>query len=39
MALAQRGNLDAAAAKLKSANQKRPHWGDPLKSWGDVLLK
>jgi hypothetical protein len=24
---------------LKDANQKGPHWADPLKAWGDVLLK
>ena len=26
-------------AKLKDANQKGPHWADPLKAWGDVLVK
>jgi predicted negative regulator of RcsB-dependent stress response len=25
--------------KLKDANQRGPHWADPLKVWGDVLLK
>jgi len=25
--------------KLKGANQKGPHWADPLKAWGDVLAK
>ena len=39
VALAKHGNLDAAAAKLKDANQRGPHWADPLKAWGDVLLK
>jgi len=39
LALAKHGNLDAAAAKLKDANQKGPHWADPLKAWGDVLAK
>jgi tetratricopeptide (TPR) repeat protein len=39
MALAKRGDLDAAAAKLKDANQKGPHWADPLKAWGDVLAR
>jgi hypothetical protein len=24
---------------LKDANQKGPHWADPLKAWGDVLVK
>jgi integrase len=23
--------------KLKDANQRGPHWADPLKAWGDVL--
>jgi predicted negative regulator of RcsB-dependent stress response len=26
-------------AKFKDANQKGPHWADPLKAWGDVLVK
>jgi tetratricopeptide (TPR) repeat protein len=39
VALAKHGNLDGAAAKLKEANQKGPHWADPLKAWGDVLAK
>jgi tetratricopeptide (TPR) repeat protein len=39
MALAKHGDLDGAAAKLKDANQKGPHWADPLKAWGDVLAK
>jgi predicted TPR repeat methyltransferase len=39
MALAKHGDLDAAAAKLKDANLKGPHWADPLKAWGDVLAK
>jgi hypothetical protein len=39
LALAQHGDLDGAAAKLKLANQKGPHWADPLKAWGDVLVK
>ncbi len=25
--------------KLKDANQRGPHWADPLKAWGDVLAK
>jgi hypothetical protein len=25
--------------KLKDANQRGPHWADPLKAWGDVLVK
>ena len=39
VALAKHGNLDTAVAKLKDANQKGPHWADPLKAWGDVLAK
>jgi tetratricopeptide (TPR) repeat protein len=39
VALAKHGNLEAAAVKFKSANQKGPHWADPLKAWGDVLIK
>jgi tetratricopeptide (TPR) repeat protein len=37
IALAKHGDLDGAAAKLKDANQKGPHWADPLKAWADVL--
>jgi tetratricopeptide (TPR) repeat protein len=29
----------AKAVKFKDANQKSPHWADPLKAWGDVLVK
>ena len=32
-------DLDGAAAKFEDANQKGPHWADPLKAWGDVLAK
>jgi predicted negative regulator of RcsB-dependent stress response len=39
VALAKHGDLDGAAAKFKDANQKGPHWADPLKAWGDVLAK
>jgi len=39
VALANHGNLDGAAAKFRDANQKGPHWADPLKAWGDVLAK
>jgi tetratricopeptide (TPR) repeat protein len=38
-ALARHGDLDGANAKLKAANQRGPHWADPLKAWGDVLVK
>jgi tetratricopeptide (TPR) repeat protein len=39
VALAHHRDLDAAAAKLKDANQRGPHWADPLKAWGDVLAQ
>jgi tetratricopeptide (TPR) repeat protein len=39
VALAKHRHLLGAEAKLKDANQKRPHWADPLKVWGDVLVK
>jgi tetratricopeptide (TPR) repeat protein len=39
VALATHGDLNSAAAKLKDANLKGPHWADPLKAWGDVLAK
>ena len=39
LALANHGNLNGAVAKLKDANQKGPHWADPLKAWGDLLAK
>ncbi len=39
VALAKHGNFEGAAEKFKAANQKGPHWADPLKAWGDVLAK
>jgi tetratricopeptide (TPR) repeat protein len=39
VALAKRGDLTGAQTKLKDANQRGPHWADPLKAWGDVLVK
>jgi hypothetical protein len=39
VALAKHGDFESASAKLRRANQKGPHWADPLKAWGDVLLK
>lgn len=39
IALAQRGDLNGAAAKFKDAHQKGPHCADPLKAWGDVPMK
>jgi tetratricopeptide (TPR) repeat protein len=38
-ALAKRGDLEHAAAKLMEANRRAPHWADPLKAWGDILVK
>jgi hypothetical protein len=37
--LGNRGDFPAAVAKLKAANQRGPDWADPLKAWGDVLVK
>ena len=31
--------MAAAEEKLKAANERGPHWADPLKAWGDVLVK
>jgi tetratricopeptide (TPR) repeat protein len=39
VALGRRGELAAAEARLNDANQRGPHWADPLKAWGDVLVK
>jgi len=39
VALAGHGDLNSAIGKLKAANQRGPHWADPLKAWGDVLVK
>ncbi|MGO9932705.1 MAG: tetratricopeptide repeat protein [Steroidobacteraceae bacterium] len=39
VALAKHGQFESAAAKLKDAHQKGPHWADALKAWGDVLAK
>ena len=39
VALAKHGDAAGAVAKLKVANQKGPHWAEPLKAWGDVLAK
>ena len=39
VALARHGDLKGAISKLELANQKGPHWADPLKAWGDVLLR
>jgi len=39
LALAKHGDLNGAAEQFKLASQKGPHWADPLKAWGDVLMK
>jgi tetratricopeptide (TPR) repeat protein len=38
-AIAKYGDFAGAEAKLKDANQRGPHWADPLKAWGDILAK
>jgi tetratricopeptide (TPR) repeat protein len=37
LALARHGDADGAIGKLREANERGPHWADPLKEWGDVL--
>jgi tetratricopeptide (TPR) repeat protein len=39
LALAKHGDLAAAKAKLQDANQRGPHWADPLKAWRDLFVK
>jgi len=34
-----RGDLKAAETDLATASAKAPHWADPWKAWGDVLLR
>jgi tetratricopeptide (TPR) repeat protein len=36
--LLNRGDADAAIAKLKSASRKAPHFADPIELWGEALL-
>jgi hypothetical protein len=36
--LLHQGDLDGAIAKLTIANQKGPHFADPLEMWGEALL-
>jgi len=38
-ALLGRGNPDAAIAQFTLANQKGPHFADPLEGWGEALMK
>jgi tetratricopeptide (TPR) repeat protein len=37
-ALLERGQLDAAIEKFTLANQKGPHFADPLEGWGEALM-
>jgi tetratricopeptide (TPR) repeat protein len=37
--LLAKGDLDAAIAKFASANQKGPHFADPLEMWGEALIR
>ncbi len=37
-ALLARGQPDAAIEKFKLANQKGPHFADPLEGWGEALM-
>jgi Tfp pilus assembly protein PilF len=36
--LLQRGGAKAAIAKFSTANQKGPHFADPLEGWGETLM-
>jgi tetratricopeptide (TPR) repeat protein len=38
-ALAGHQQYAEAIEKLAAAHARGPHWADPLKVWGDVLLK
>lgn len=37
LALARHADPAGAVAQFTLANQKGPHWADPLRAWGDVL--
>jgi tetratricopeptide (TPR) repeat protein len=37
--LIAKGDLAGALAKYTAANRLGPNWADPLKAWGDVLVK
>jgi tetratricopeptide (TPR) repeat protein len=39
LALLRHQDLSGAAAQFRDANRRGPHWADPLKAWGDVLVK
>jgi predicted negative regulator of RcsB-dependent stress response len=36
--LLQKGDFDGAIAKFKLANDKGPHFADPLEMWGEALI-
>jgi tetratricopeptide (TPR) repeat protein len=36
--LLTKGDTDGAIAKFQTANQKGPHFADPLEMWGEVLM-
>ena len=36
--LLMKGDLDGAIAKFKVANEKGPHFADPLEMWGEALI-
>jgi tetratricopeptide (TPR) repeat protein len=38
-ALLSKGDLEDTIAKFKSANQKGPHFADPLEMWGEALIR
>lgn len=39
VALARHGDPARAESKLTDAHMRGPRWADPLKAWGDVLVK
>jgi tetratricopeptide (TPR) repeat protein len=39
IALGKHKDLKDAAEQFRLANLKGPHWADPLKAWGDVLVE
>jgi tetratricopeptide (TPR) repeat protein len=39
VALARHDELAVAEEKFRDANRRGPHWADPLKAWGDLLVK
>jgi tetratricopeptide (TPR) repeat protein len=38
-ALLHKGDADAAIAKFRLANEKGPHFADPLEYWGEALIR